>query len=318
MTVIAIVSKLSDERRARIVEVGEGEIEFLDCSTDRDRLAREGTEVEVVYGNVREFELPALPRLRWIHASWTGVENLLYPALVASDVIVTNTRGQSATAMSEHAIAGLLYMTRDLAVYRRAADAGQWKPAESNPRILAGSVALVLGLGGIGSAIARRLAALDVRVWGVNTSGAERKHCEATTTFDAVRPRLGVVEHVIDCLPLTAATRHICDDAFFQSLRPGATFTNLGRGATVDHTALLRHLETGQLFGAVLDVTDPEPPPPDSPILSHPRILPTAHQSPKPGSGGVLAFDLFLENLGKWRKGDVGGMKCVVDKGAGY
>lgn len=318
MADLALVNQLTDEQFAEISAMVEGRYTFLRCWDARERLAAEGGQVEIVYGNVRPFELPRLPKLRWVHAPWTGVENLMYPEMVAGEVIVTNTRGHAATAMAEHVIGGLLYLTRGLGAFRDGMRERVWIPDNLRQVVVEDSVALVLGVGAIGRQLARRLAALGVRVWGVNSDGRAMSPCEATFTLETVRPRLGEVRHVVNCLPDTPLTRGWCDEAFFAALAEGATFQNIGRGTTIDHEALLRHLDGGRMLGAVLDVTDPEPPPEDSPLWDHPRLLLTGHRSAFSQRAFGLAYEVFRDNLRCWLDGRADDMRFVVNKQMGY
>lgn len=346
MTTIALVSALSDEQKQELLQWGRrpclpsgqtpeaiasaaatpekappapnpDSLQVLDFSQRRDALAEEGAEVEIVYGNVRAQEFPKLPRLQWIHAPWTGVENLLYPELAASSVIITCTRGHSGVQMAEHLIAGMFYLARDFGAFRQASMEGVWRPKTQITKI-EGSRALVMGLGGIGREVAKRCKALGMRVRGVNSTGSPSEHCDEVFALREVRAHLADVNHVLISLPGTPHTRHAVDDHFLGSLAPGATIGNVGRGCVIDEAALLRHIDSGQIRGAVLDVTDPEPPPPDSPLWRHPRILLTGHQSSSPHPGSRPSFQLFLDNLRHYLDGRRDLMRSVVKKDMGY
>ncbi|GMV82035.1 MAG: 2-hydroxyacid dehydrogenase [Planctomycetota bacterium] len=317
MPAIALVSKTSPEQHAALHALAPGRLELIDCSADRESLAARGAAAEIVYGNVRAHERAALPNLKWIHATWTGVENLLHPELLERGILVTNTRGQVSVAMAEHALACILHAARDLDAFRRAKTERRWK-AGSQPRLLEGSRALILGLGSIGAVLAEKLAALGVRVRGVNSDGRPAPPCDETCTLDAVRERLGDVDWLVCLLPATAKTRKALDEAFFRALKPGALVLNLSRGAVLDEAALLRQLDAGHLAGAILDVTDPEPPPPDSPLFAHPKVLLTGHESPRGQPDRTRAFDLFVHNLRCYLAGEISGMQSRVDPAKGY
>jgi len=312
---IAIVSKMSEEDRREAEAVAD--VNWLDFSGDRDGLAARGGVVEVVYGNVREHELPALPQLRWVHATWSGIENLLYPAMRQSDVIVTNTRGQVAGQMTEHALAGLLHLCRDFPTWVAASRNGQWR-ADSRATLLSGSTVAVLGTGAIAKVLIPKLNALGATVWGVNRDGRPFDGCEACFTLETIRDRLGEVDHAVILLASTPATRKVIDRDFLSGLKAGAGVVNLSRGTVLDEAALVEQIDAGHLRGAVLDVTDPEPPADDSPLFAHPRILLTGHRSWQPPMGNRLAVEVFIKNLAAFAEGRPAAMVNVVDKSRGY
>jgi len=312
---IAIVSKMSEEDRQRIRACGD--VELMDFSEDRDGLAERGSSAQVVYGNVREHEFPTMTDLKWVHATWSGIENLLYPAMKRSDVIVTNTRGQVAGPMSEHALAGLLYLSRDLPAWVEASRAGRWR-TESHGRLLAGATVAVLGTGAIAAVLIPKLTALGVTVWGVNSDGRPIDGCAETFTLQTIGDRLGEVDHIVVLLASAPATHKAVNRDLMSALKPGAGVVNLSRGAVLDEAALLELIDSGHLRGAVLDVTDPEPPADDSPLFGHPRVLLTGHRSWQPGGDGSVTMEIFLHNLRCFMNGRTDEMHNVVDKARGY
>ncbi len=315
---IALVSKMDDEaRRAKVREVCP-EAELLRFWDDRDGLARRGGEVEVVYGNVRPDEFDKLSKLTWVHATWTGVENLLHEKIVNSEVIVTNTRGQNGPTMAEHALAGLMYLARDLPTFVTATRQGVWKPEGYAPRRIDGATVLVMGTGAIAEALRPKLAALGARLIGVNRDGRAMPGYARCDTLDTVGPVLGEVDFVVVLLPATDATRHALNRAFMAALRPGAGIVNVARGSIIEPDAMIDLIDAGHLGGAVLDVTTPEPPPADSPLFGHDRILLTGHRSWQPAAPNAVGFETFLHNLACYRDGRIEDMKNLVDKRAGY
>lgn len=318
--VIGLVSRLDDAAgRRAVVDAVSRPVELRDYFDDRDGLAAGGGDVEVVYGNVRPHELERLPRLRWVHATWSGVENLLYPAMVERGVLVTNTRGQVAGSMAEHGAAAVMYLARDFAAHVEATAAGRWR-AGAEPRRVAGSRAVVLGAGAIGGALIPKLGALGVSVVGVNSDGRAVEGCERTTTLEGVGAYLGETDWLIVLLPATSATRRVVDEAMLRRLKRGAGVVNLSRGSVVDGEALLGCVREGRLRGAVLDVTDPEPLPAGHAMWGDPRILVTGHRSwaPPPAETAGLALETFVENLRCYEAGRFEAMVSRVDPTRGY
>jgi phosphoglycerate dehydrogenase-like enzyme len=314
---IALVSSLDDHKQHQLRAL-DPRIDLHDYHEDRDSLITAGRSSRIVHGNVRPHELPHLPNLQWVHATWTGVENLLFPAIIQSDVILTNTRGQVGQPMAEHALAGLLYIARDFPTWTRASANSQWK-ADQNPTLLANSTVLILGTGAIAAHLVPLLAPFHVTLWGVNSDGRALPAYDRTFTLNSVRPHLGQVDFVVMLLPAGAHTRHAMDRPFMQSLKPGAAVVNLSRGSVIDNLALKDLIDAGHLRAAVLDVTDPEPPPTDYPLFAHPRILLTGHGSwAPPPTDSDLSFEIFTHNLRCFLNNRLADMRNVVNKQAGY
>jgi phosphoglycerate dehydrogenase-like enzyme len=314
---IALVNKLTEPDKRKQIQAIADNATLLDFWDDRDALIDRGCDCEIAYGRVRPDEAEALRKLRWIHVPWTGVENVLHPVLVDRGVIITNTRGQSGVSMAEHAIGGLLYFARDLPGHAGQNAQAQWR-RDTNEFLLEGSRVLVLGTGHIGGVLIPRLAALGVDVVGVNSDGRDVPGCSATYTLNDCASVLPSIDHLIVLLPATPWTRKVVDRDFLQALRPGAVVVNLSRGKVLDHEALLALLDTRHLVGAVLDVSDPEPLPADSPLWQHPRIMITGHKSWRPVKGVQDGFEIFLQNLRCFVDGKPGAMRNLVDPQRGY
>ena len=316
---LALVSGLKPIERQQL-EAEHGDcLSILDFSQDRDGLAKAGPVVDIVYGNVRPFELPELTNLRWVHATWTGIDNLLYPEMIASDVTITCTKGGSASQIAEHAVSGVAYLARDFETHLRGRQSKTW-PMPSQAILMEESTALIAGLGHIGQKIAQKLSALGVRVLGLSRSGSPVTHCEAVYTPQTFHPILPEVDFLVLALPTTPTTRKLFDRPTLSTLKPGAGIINVGRGTCLDEAALTELIQSGHLRGAVLDVTDPEPPSPSSPLWITPGILLTGHRSwqpslPHPTQTG---FAVFSRNLPHFFAGKLDQLEGLVDKTQGY
>ncbi|MFW6303719.1 MAG: NAD(P)-dependent oxidoreductase, partial [Candidatus Sumerlaeota bacterium] len=297
---VATMGHISDEQRLVLQEILGEKMLLETFNGRREDILEEPQGIEVVFGGVCKEEFLALGDLRWVHAGGTGVEGMMFDELRESDVVVTCSRGHSAVPMSEHMIAGMFYFTRDFPAFETANRQRQWHPDELFMRRVEGSKAVVLGVGGIGRCLAEKLVALGMEVIGVNSTGEQVEPCSAVYTLETVGDHLSEVEHVFDTFPATPYTRKAINAAFLSKLKRGATVHNVGRGKTIDESALLEALDSGQVFGAVLDVTDPEPPPEDSPLYAHPRVLVTGHSSWRPKEGDWDPWDLFCRNLERY------------------
>ena len=314
---IAIVSSMSAEQKAELSTLAD--IELRDFSKDRDGLAASGSVIDVVYGNVRDFELPKLPNLKWIQATWAGVENLCYPEMIKRHLIITNVRGASAVSMVEHALAGSLYFCRDLPAHSRANQDKSWK-RDLECRLLAEDCIAILGTGGIGRLAVSRYAAMGCRVIAVNRSGEAIPDASLTCRLQDFSDHLPEVNQLLLCLPLTDETRGLVDKSWFDQLPDQSLLINISRGAVVNEADMLQALDAGKLAAAWLDVAATEPLPEDSPLWDHQKVFITGHRSWKPGpvTGSHPAFDVFKENLSCFLDGRLDEMQNRVNLEQGY
>jgi phosphoglycerate dehydrogenase-like enzyme len=258
--------------------------------------------------------LAAARKLRWVHGNGAGVEALLFPELVRSAVVVTNGRGGHAVAMSEYALWAMLSWTRRLPALRRARERRRWTAVA--PEDLEGKTLGLLGYGGIGQAVAAR-----ARLLGVNAIALRRHPARdaggAARVYgpDGLLPFLGASDFVFSSLPLTAETRGLLGEREFRAMRADAVFINVGRGQTVREPVLLRALREGWIAGAVLDVFEEEPLPPESPFWGLENVLVTCHSSGR-SSHARQRVAIFCENLRRFREGRP--LRNVVDKALGY
>lgn len=254
-------------------------------------------------------------RLRWIHSASAGVDRLLFPELVESDVILTNARGVFDEAMAEYVIGLLLVFAKGLAGVVDRQRRREWLHRETER--LAGSHLLVVGVGSIGRAIGRAGLAIGMHVRGVGrTSRPGDDVFGVVLGADELLDALGWADAVVDVLPGGEGTRHVFGAAAFAAMRPSARFVNVGRGSTVDETALVEALRTNRLAGAALDVFEQEPLPPDSPLWDLPNGIVSPHMSGDVAGWREAGVELFVENLERFLAGEP--LRNVVDKRLGF
>jgi phosphoglycerate dehydrogenase-like enzyme len=280
-------------------------------------------EAEVVLGfAVRPENFARARRLRWIHSTAASATHVLFPALVESDVVVTNARGLHADAMAEHALGCMLSFVRKLHHARDAQRARVWAqesmwadaPAFGS---LAGTTLGIVGLGAIGSALAARARALGMRVIAVRRRpSAPPAPADEQWPASRLHDLLAVADWVVVVAPHTADTAGMFGAAEFARMKPGARFVNLGRGALVDEPALVGALRSGRLAGAALDVFAEEPLPSGSPLWELPEVILTPHISGLGPRYWERAMEQFRDNLRRYLAGEP--LVNVVDKRAGY
>lgn len=264
-------------------------------------------------------DLRRAPRLRWIHAPQAGVEELLSPELVASDVELTNSRGAMAAPVAEHVLALLLYFARglDLAVEGQRRRAWRLERPGRRWEELGRQTLGLVGFGAIGREVARRARCLGMRILAV------RRHPHPEPALaDAVWPPgelprlLGEADYVVLAVPATGATERLVGEEELRRMKPGAFLVNVARGSVVDSAALARALREGWIAGAALDVFEEEPLPPESPFWELPNLLITPHTAAFSPSYWPQMADRFLLELRRFLAGEP--LENRVSKTAGY
>ncbi|MFH0946429.1 MAG: NAD(P)-dependent oxidoreductase [Planctomycetota bacterium] len=260
--------------------------------------------------------------LRWIQVGSAGVERYLAdPELVKREIVLTNGKRLAGVPIAEHALALLLFLSRGLRTAVESQEAGEWdraKLVQTEDLVeLHGKTLLVLGLGGIGTEVARRADALGMRVLATRRSSREGpEYVEKVGLPDEAVTLAREADVVVNCLPHTAETEQVIGRAFFDAMKESALFINVGRGRTVDTEALTKALRKGSIQGAGLDVTDPEPLPSDHPLWRLPNVLITPHVAARSREQGDRMLWLYVENLRRFATGEP--LLNVVDKQAGY
>lgn len=254
-------------------------------------------------------------RVRWIQTVSAGVDTLLFPDLIASDVVVTNARGVFEEPIAEWVIGAMLAFTtgmhRSILDQRRR----EWTRGRTVER-LAGARLVVVGPGPIGRATARRAGALGMTVEMVG----RRPRVDATfgdvVGVDRLHDALADADHVLDALPLTDETRGLFDERAFAAMPRRARFYNVGRGATVEESALVDALRGRTISGAALDVFETEPLPGGSPLWTMPNVIVSPHISGDAEGWEIQAVSIFVENARRFAAGEP--LANVIDKDAGY
>ncbi|HXH16396.1 MAG TPA: D-2-hydroxyacid dehydrogenase [Sphingomonas sp.] len=252
------------------------------------------------------------PSLKWVSTIYAGLDEFPLDVLREANVTLTNGAGINAVAVAEYGVMAILVAAKRFDTVVRAQDRHEWLKDAPGKIELAGSSALVIGYGTIGRMIGDRLAAFGVAVTGVTRTGRD-----GTIGPDAWRDRLGEFDWVVLAAPSTGATHAMIGGDELARMKPSAWLINIARGDMIDDNALIAALTDGNIAGAVLDPTNPEPLPSDHPLWSTPNTIVTMHLS---GRSQTTMFArgaaLFLENLTAFIAGTP--MKNVADLDAGY
>ena len=282
---------------------------FVRADTDAETLERIA-DADVVFGaTVRPDQLAAARKLRWIHSPAAGIGNMLFPEMVASAVLMTNSRGNSAPTIAEHVVGVSVALLRDFPLACRRQATRTWAQDEFNSgariRMLRDSRVLIVGYGSIGREVGRLMSALGAAVTGLRRS----------VPYD-LRAELRRADVVVIAAPQTRDTTHMIGAAELAAMKEDSVIVNVSRGKLVDEAALARALETGRLRGAALDVFEHEPLSPDSPLWGREDVFITPHVSGFQARHWPDAAALFAANLRRFEAGEP--LLNAVDKAAGY
>ncbi|MCZ6679889.1 MAG: D-2-hydroxyacid dehydrogenase [Candidatus Poribacteria bacterium] len=310
---VLIVSRQTPDVEAMLNDAPpEAEIHFLPVG---EKSGDHLSGVEITYGGISDADFPKAESLRWVHQPHAGVEGFMYPAFKASDVTLTNCRGLYGLQISEHAFALLLSLTRSIPTQLEFMKRKHW---ERVPCIeLAGMTMGILGLGGIGRAVASRAKAFEFNVIAVDPEPIEKPDTvETLGKLDWLPEFMARSNVVMVCCPSTPETHKLLSHEQFNLLPDGSYLVNVSRGKVVDEDALIAALRSGKLAGAGLDVTYTEPCPPESPLWTEPNVILTSHSAGASQHIRARAMRLFIDNLHRYVKGE--SLVNVVDKQKGY
>ena len=316
---VYLTSGMSDELMAsiqsvapniRIIEVGgrESSIQYADQA--------HGADAHLLSSAF----LDAAPNLRWAQSLSAGVDRYItIPELMSRDeIVLTNMKGMYGPVIAEHVFAMMLSHARSLPIYLDADRRGDWDRGPANTMTaLQGRTMLVVGLGGIGSEIAMRADAFNMRVLATaRTARPAPPYVDELGTAPDLDRLLPEADVVVLAVPLTDETRGMINLETIARMKDGAWLVNIARGAVVDTDALVEALDTGKIGAAFLDVTDPEPLPAGHALWNRENVLITPHVAARAELSLERRLALTIENMRRFGAG--GPLLNVVDKAAGY
>ena len=281
-------------------------------------------DAEVLFTiSLRADQFAAAHSVRWIHAPTAAVHQFLFPELIGSDVVLTNSREVHGPVVAEHVIALMFALARKIpqsVVMQQNKVWGQgeiwrevWHPGE-----IAGATLGLIGVGSIGGRVAKMASALGMRVIAVreHVEKGSPEGVEAVYAPSAIDEMLKQSDYVVLAAPLIGQTQGLINAGRLAAMKSTAFLINVGRGAQVDEVALADALRNQRIAGAALDVFEKEPLPPDSPLWDLENLLITPH------TGGLTEklwhrhYELFSQNLRRYLAGQP--LQFVVDKRRGY
>jgi phosphoglycerate dehydrogenase-like enzyme len=255
------------------------------------------------------------PRLKWIHVTMAGVDRFLPLDWLPPGVLITNNHGVHGVKAEQYLHMAYTMLNTRMAEILANQHACRWQQVFS-PSII-GKTALVVGLGDLGQAAVRAAKQLGLKVIGVSRSGRKIRGADAVHRTAALERLLPHADYVVMAVPLTPATRNLLDRARLDLLKPSAGVINIARAQVVDTDALAGKLRRGELAGAVLDVVDPEPLPPESALWDTPNLIITPHISCDDGEHYLdITLDLWFANFARLRSGKP--LRNIINASRGY
>jgi phosphoglycerate dehydrogenase-like enzyme len=270
-----------------------------------------------VAGKLLEDVFARTPRLRWVHSRAAGLDGVLFPALAASPVPLTNGRGVFSQPLGEFVVGAALFFAKDFRRMLHSQQAGKWD--QFDVQVVDGQTMAIVGYGDIGRAIASRARALGMKVLALRRRPAQS---EGDPLVDEVfgperkHEMLARADYVVAAAPLTAETRGMIGAAEFAVMKRTAVVMNVGRGPVIEEAALIRALQENRIRGAALDVFDREPLPDAHPYYTLENVLLSPHCADHTPEWLADAMRFFLDQFGRFQTGQP--LLNIVEKQRGY
>jgi phosphoglycerate dehydrogenase-like enzyme len=313
----SVLTELTDQHRDQIRAAAGEECEIVTAAQPADQVIH-ARDADFVFGELGPEAFAVAERLQWLQGMGAGGGRMLYPAFRDSPIPFASNKGQVGEQVAEHAFGLLLSLSRGIAA---AARRRSWLPDQRLYRKymweLTGLTMGVLGLGGIGRAVARRADAFGMRVVAVTPSLVEPlPYVGEVWGTDRFADLLALSDVLTICCPLTPATEGLFDRAAFEQMKRTAVLINVTRGQIMVEDALVAALQEGLIRGVALDVAPREPLPQDSPLWQMDNVIITSHTAGASQYTGERALSRFCENLRRWRRGEP--LEGLIDKQKGY
>lgn len=246
--------------------------------------------------------LARLGRYDWVHFLSAGVEKIWDMPFRKDDVLLTKSSGIHGVAMAEFALGAMLYFAKSFDRFVEQARQGVWQRTWLDE--LAGRTVVILGMGHIGSEVARCATNFGMNVIGVQRTSRDEADSATLVSVQRLGEVLPGANYLVVCLPLTPETKNLVSENVLRRLPRGATLVDISRGGVVSESAVLHMLQSGHLRGAALDVFEQEPLPAESGLWRHPKVLLTPHVSGTNPHYMERAMDVFIANARRVTAGD--------------
>lgn len=293
-TLVTRSFKMSPDEQAFLQSLG---VEITILNNEAEPVAEpEQYEAIIAFRPFDATPLSAFSNLKYLQLTSAGMDHLPLDEIKRRGIVLNNARGVYSVPMAEFALCGVLQIYKKARQFAAQQAEHKWQRLRGVQDI-AGKSVVIVGVGSIGNEMAKRFAAFDARVIGVNRSAVTSPYFDEIVQTDKLDEVLAQADIVVLSLPLTPSTRGMFDAGRLARIKQGAVLVNVARGPIVDQQALQQTLASGHLQGAVLDVFEEEPLPADSPLWDMPHVLVTPHNSFFSESNNASMFRVVARNL---------------------
>ena len=268
----------------------------------------------IIVGKFNKEMLSKSRNLQWLHSTSAGVDKLLFPELIKSNVLLTNSRGIHPIPIAEHVFAAILCFQRRFKEHILNQERKQWVYKRSEE--LYGKTLCIIGVGNIGKRIAFLAKAFGCKTIGIKRSLEKIKHLDEIYSIKDLNKAIPKADYIILCLPSTSKTKNIISEPQLRLMKSSAILINIGRGSAINDEALIHALKSKQIAGAALDVFKEEPLPSTHPYYSLDKIIITPHHSGSTLEYDKRSVDIFCNNLRAFLNKKP--MPTLVNKKEGY
>lgn len=309
---VFLTGEIDDARMAELRSIApEADLRYFD---NRDALEAEIENADIVAGHVSPSALARANKLKWVHSWAAGPDAQLFPEFIASDTVLTCSKGNGAIPLAEHAVMLMLMLNRNAMRWIEGHRSRKWDPFVHGE--LNGLTVGILGAGHSGQDLALKCKAFHMTVLGLRRHNQPTPNFDRMYTHDELHDFLGASDFVVVTAPKTPETENMLGEAEFKAMKPTAFYVCFSRGGIADDAALHKALAEGWIAGAGLDAHGTEPLPAESPFWDAPNTIITPHNGATTKPTKTRGYQYFVENLRRYVAGD--DLINVADKTLGY
>lgn len=322
MKQVLVMVPCRDNHKKMLEQAGQGQCSFAYVLEDTPAEERQAAilDAHIIIGEPRIRELQNVTKLEWVQMTWAGTDVYTKKPGFPRHVKLTNMTGAFGGVIAEYIIGGLLALYRRFLAYDRLQKQHKWQDCGSEQTIK-GKRVLILGAGDIGENLAKRLQIFGAYIVGTRRTVREKSKCfDEMLTLASLDEQLPLADVVVGCLPNTPETTHLFNKQRLLKMKKDAIIINVGRGGLIVTDDLAEVMGRGHLYGAVIDVTDPEPLPQDHPLWDLENVILTPHIA-GPSFDHCQEtedeiYEICCENLKKYLAGQT--LRNQVDWETGY
>lgn len=312
MNILLVYSFNSQKYDHLLAKANLPDLEIICCGTLEEALQEAGNANILLASPERAREvIDGMTRLQWVQSTWAGVNKLMESGL-RKDYLLTGVKGVFGPIMTEYVFCYILVHSRNVLKCYEMQNVKRWDMPM--PTLLRGKKIGIMGVGSIGSSIARTAKIFGMSTHGYTRSPSEKRDIDRVFGPDQILEFVSELDYLISVLPDTPQTDHLINSEVLRAMKPEALFINVGRGNVVNEEELIKALREKKIAGAVLDVFQEEPLPKSHPFWDIPEVIVTSHKAALSYPEDIIP--LFIENYSRFISGKK--LRHLIDFTAGY